>query len=112
MDLVKHEMSSVGQRAAGQNQHVYGEQPPEVQNGQNLTYTTANVFIPGTLQVFLSGIKLNGDSSDVNRDYDEGGDSQSFTIRLDPGRINGLNVAPCQREDLCVNYETSGAVCV
>ena len=44
---------------------VKGEQPTGLKNSTNLTYTTADDFIPATLEVFLSGVKLNGDQGDA-----------------------------------------------
>ena len=40
---------------------IKGEYPVGVKNNINLTFTTLNEFIPETLEVFLSGYKLNGD---------------------------------------------------
>lgn len=83
---------------------VVNEIPAGDKDGVNLTYTTAQPFIAGTLEVYLSGLKLIGDQSDPMRDYDEAGDLKGFTLLLEPNDRNRLNTPPCQDESLTVNY--------
>lgn len=87
---------------------IKGEQPIGSKDSVNLTYTTANEFIPATLEVFLSGLKLNGDQSDPDRDYDiisvGPNTNKGFTLRLDINKPHMLNAPPFQNEGLYVNY--------
>jgi hypothetical protein len=83
---------------------VINEVPVGLRNGQNLVYTTAAEFIVGTLEVFLSGLKLNGNPADADRDYDVAVTNDGFTILLAPNKSYRLNKAPKQNEGLLVNY--------
>jgi hypothetical protein len=87
---------------------IVGEQPAGVKNNVNLIYTTADEFIPETLEVFLSGIKLNGDQTDPDRDYTittvGANANKEFTIELNPANQHRLNQPPQQNEALYVNY--------
>jgi hypothetical protein len=82
--------------------HILGEIPTGLKNGINLTYTTAFEFIPGSLEVFLSGINLINNGSD--RDFDVAIDNKGFTILIAPTLSHRLNTPPRQREPLVVNY--------
>jgi hypothetical protein len=87
---------------------IKGEQPIGGKNSTNLTYTTSFEFIPATLEVFLSGVKLNGDQADPDRDYNiiNVGPNQNkgFTLNLDTNKAHRLNAPPFQDEPLSVNY--------
>lgn len=84
---------------------IENEKPIGAKNGVNLSFATDFEFIPGTLEVFLSGDKMNGDVDDPDRDFDEGPDNQSFTIRIDPQKAHMLNCPPLQDEALEVSYK-------
>lgn len=99
-------MSGVGFRDVTANLlQVVNVVPLGAVNGINLTYTTPDKFVPGTLEVFLADLKLNGNQTDPERDYDEHPDSQGFTLLLDPAKENRLNCPPQCGEDLLVNYQ-------
>lgn len=87
---------------------IKGELPTGPKNSTNLTYTTASEFIPATLEVFLSGVKLNGDQADPDRDYDIIGtgpnENKGFTLIIDNNKPHVLNAPPFQNEGLYVNY--------
>jgi hypothetical protein len=87
---------------------IKGELPTGAKNGVNLTYVTTFEFIPATLEVFLSGVRLNGDQSDPDRDYDiitvGPNENKSFTLRIDDNKPHVLNAPPFQNEGLYVNY--------
>jgi len=87
---------------------IKGEQPTGLKNSVNLTYITDAEFIPATLEVFLSGIKLNGDPTDLDRDYDiisvGLNENKGFILRLEPGKASRLNGPPQDDEGLYVNY--------
>jgi len=83
---------------------IKNELPTGVKNNVNLTYVVANEYIPGSLEIFLSGIKLNGDQTDPDRDYDEDPTNSMFVIRLDVEKRYRLNAPPQQDEGLYVNY--------
>jgi hypothetical protein len=87
---------------------ILNEIPGGIKNNVNLVYTTAFEFVPGTLQVFLSGLKLNGDQLDPDRDYDVTtvglNAYKEFTIILAPNKHEGLNSPPKQKEPLYVTY--------
>ena len=74
--------------------------PLGVKNNVNLTYTFPGVerATPGTLEVWLSCIKLQTDS------YILAPDMRSFTIVLDAENPWKLNCPPQQDEPLFVNY--------
>jgi len=73
-------------------------------DGVTTVFQTASTFLPGTLEVYLDGSKLNGDKSDTDRDYDELSDNQSFQFRLDAENPNRMSVPPCQSEKILVSY--------
>ena len=87
---------------------IKGEQPTGSKDNSNLTYVADSEFIPETLEVYLSGLKLNGDQSDPKRDYDiittGPNANKSFTILLDSNDPNRLACPPQQGEGLCINY--------
>ena len=87
---------------------IKGEQPTGLKDSINLTYVTDNEFIPETLEVFLSGIKLNGDPSDPERDYDiisvGANTNKGFVLRVETNNPIRLNTPPFQYEPLYVNY--------
>ena len=83
---------------------VSDEIPGGLRNGSNLVFTTAFEFVAGTLEVWLSGLKLNGNPADPERDYDISVSNDGFTLLLAPTKSWRLNKAPKQREGLLVNY--------
>lgn len=87
---------------------VVNEIPIGSKDCVNLTFLTAYEFIPNTLEVNLSGIKLNGNQSDTHRDYDvitSGvNTNRGFTLRLEPNDPNRLNCPPFKDEPLTVSY--------
>ena len=83
---------------------VNNELPVGLKNNVNLTYSVDSEYIPGSLEVFLSGIKLNGDQSDPDRDYDEDPSNSMFVLRLNGEKRFRLNAPPQQDEGLYVNY--------
>lgn len=84
---------------------IHHELPVGLKNAVNLSYDTAFEFIPGTLEVYLSGICLNGNQTDADRDYDEKPNAQGFVLLLDANKPHRLNKAPRQFEPLHVNYK-------
>jgi len=83
---------------------IKNELPVGTKNNVNLTYNVISEYIPGSLEVFLSGIKLNGDQTDPDRDYDEDPINSMFVIKLDTEKRYRLNAPPQQDEGLYVNY--------
>lgn len=83
---------------------VYGEQPPGLKNNNNLVYATSFEFVAGTLEVYLSGLKLNGDQADPDKDYTPAVTNDGFTINTAPLIKYRLNRPPQQFEPLYVNY--------
>jgi hypothetical protein len=75
-----------------------------VKNCVNVSFTTTHEFIPGSLQVILSSIDLNGIQTDPNRDFDVHPDNKSFTLLLDPTKPYRLNAPPRCGETLFVRY--------
>jgi hypothetical protein len=75
--------------------------PDGLRNGVNLEYTVpgGEKFIPGTLEVFLSGLKLT-----PLLDFVEKVDGTGFTIILEPENPWRLNIPPQQFEPLTMNY--------
>ena len=64
---------------------VTNETPGGSVDGVNKTFTTANLFRFGTLQVFLNGInRINASSGAAVVDYTEGNDQMSFTFASAP----------------------------
>jgi hypothetical protein len=78
---------------------VVNEIPTGDKNCINLDYSTDFEFIPNTLEVFLSGIKL-----EINIDYTENVGNQGFTVILNTANGSRLNKAPMPNESLTVNY--------
>ena len=78
--------------------------PAGSKNNVNLEYFVPDEYIPGTLEVFLSGVRLNGNQSDSKRDYTEDSTAKRFIIELDSENQNRLNAPPFQDEGLIVNY--------
>ena len=87
---------------------IKGELPTGLRNSTNLTYLSNAEFIPATLEVFLSGLKLNGDQTDPSRDYDiitiGLNANKGFVLKLDTNNANRLNSPPFQEEALSINY--------
>lgn len=83
---------------------VKNVQPIGLRNNVNLTYSTPDEFIPGSLEVFLSGFKLNGDPTDPDRDYSELVTNNGFILHIDPMKSHRLNSPPKQFESLATNY--------
>ena len=78
---------------------AYGVTPEGSQNGINLTFKAPEKFLPETLQVFLSSLKLTR-----GRDFDVQSDNETFVIILDPNDPTRLNVPPLQFEKFELNY--------
>ena len=83
---------------------IVNERPGGAKNGVNLVYTTAVEFVEGSLEVWLSGLKLNGDLTDADRDYSPNLTNDGFTIHIDAAKPHRLNRAPRQFESLLVSY--------
>lgn len=87
---------------------IRGEQPIGVKNSSNLIYISAFEFIPATLEVFLSGVKLNGKQSDPDRDYDiisiGTNTNKGFILKVNVNKAHALNAPPFQYESLYINY--------
>lgn len=77
------------------------ETPLGDKNCQNLDYTVSTEFVPGTLEVFLAGLKLKPGVHFV-----EGGDSQSFSFVLGQ-KVPRLKHAPRPHQSISVNYTKS-----
>lgn len=83
---------------------VQNEIPTGDQNNINLTYTTSNEFLPDSLEVYLSGLKLvPGLDFDIITTGPN--TNKGFVIKLDPNDSIRLNCPPQQGEPLTVNYE-------
>lgn len=69
-------------------------------NNNNLHYTLpgGEKFIPGTLEIFLSCLKLR------SIDFVEDVSADGFIIVLDPQDRNRLNKPPQQEEPFSINY--------
>ena len=78
------------------------EKPIGNRNGINLEFETTEEFINDSLEVYLSGDKLNGTGDD--KDFIETTDRKGFIIILDPSKAHMLNCAPLQDEALEVKY--------
>ena len=64
---------------------VTGETPGGSVDGVNKTFTTANLFRFGTLQVFVNGVnRINADSNSTVVDFTEGTNQMSFTFSSAP----------------------------
>jgi hypothetical protein len=70
----------------------------------DVIFETDFEFIPGSLQVVLSGIVLNGKQDDPDRDFTELSGNKSFRIELNPAHRERLNFVPGQDETFFVNY--------
>ena len=64
----------------------------------NLSFTTANEFFSGSLEVYNDGIRL------YPVEFSEGLDLQSFTIILTPGSSEFISEPPESTEKLLVSY--------
>ena len=78
---------------------VWGEPPIGAKNGVNLTFVSPDEFLPGTLQVYLSGLFL-----DKILDFTVMPDNKTFKIVLAPNSPTRLNVPPLQNEPLNISY--------
>lgn len=83
---------------------VKHEIPIGSKNRVNVSYRTQFEFVVNSLEVILSGITLNGNQLDPNRDFDVHLDNQGFTLLLSPSSASSLNKPPRQDEPLFVNY--------
>jgi hypothetical protein len=70
----------------------------------NLTFTTAFEFHPGSLEVLLDANPLN------ELEYTEAVDNKGFTLVLSPGNPNLLQSAPRKSESIRVNYIKSDSL--
>jgi len=75
-------------------------------NSVNLEYLLPDdeKFVPGSLEVHLSGLKLIGGANNPDRDFTERPDQRGFLLRLDPEQPHRLNAPPFQDEPLSINY--------
>lgn len=78
---------------------IRNEVPSGAKNNVNTQYGTAHEFIPGSLEVYLSGDKLLW-----GVDFVEDPTFDGFEILLDPNDPVRLNAPPQQFEDLTINY--------
>lgn len=78
---------------------VIGEIPGGLKNCMNLVFSTSFEFIPGTLQVFLGGLRLES-----GVDYTEAVNNQGFTISINASDRTRLNKPPLDSESFTVNY--------
>ena len=104
-DIDKHNVQQILERYFS----IWGipiqhEIPDGLKDKINLHYRTEFEFIPGSLQVILSGVELNGNQSDPERDFTVDGDNKGFTLVLAPNAAHRLNSPPRQYEPLHVNY--------
>ena len=81
-----------------------------LKNNSNLVYETPDEFIPGTEEILLEGITLNGDVLDPIRDYDVtlvGANAhKEITLRLESNVRNQIHSPPKQGESLHAAYQT------
>jgi len=80
---------------------VFNEIPVGAVNGINLSFRTANKFLTGKLQVYLSGAQLTGLGSEKN--FVEHVDLQGFTIIIGTSP-QSVKEPPRQNELLTVAY--------
>jgi hypothetical protein len=73
--------------------------PLGVKNGVNLSYMLPEVFLSGTLEIWLDGVKL-----DHGIQYNENISLNGFTIIVDPADYKGLAKGPRCDESLTANY--------
>jgi len=75
-------------------------------NNVNLHFTLPNneKFQEGTLEVFLSNVKMNTNANDPDRNVDLDADRRGFTFRVIPDDPEHLNAPPQQNESLLINY--------
>jgi len=73
--------------------------PLGVKNGVNLSYMLPEVFLSGTLEIWLDGVKL-----DHGIQYNENISLNGFTITVDPADYKGLAKGPRCDESLTANY--------
>lgn len=78
---------------------VRQETPVGDLNCVNLSYTTANIYQAGTLEVYLDGRRL-----DAGLDFVETVARDGFTVLLDPSNKQRLNTAFRHNESLRVDY--------
>jgi len=64
----------------------------------NIDYTVPDEFVPGTLEIWLDGIKLDGNQFTENLDH------KGFQLVIDPNNKNGLQEPVSPSESLSVNY--------
>ncbi|HHE40907.1 MAG TPA: hypothetical protein ENL10_05340 [Candidatus Cloacimonetes bacterium] len=83
---------------------VKNEVPIGFKNSVNLIFSTVYEFVSGSLEVYLSCNKLNGNQSDPRRDFDVLPNNMGFVFRLDSNDPNRLNVPPFQDEPLICSY--------
>lgn len=80
--------------------------PIGLKNNQNLIFILPDgeLFKEGRINVYLSCLRLNGDQTDSERDFDYLPDRSGFTLNLDPSKRWRLNCPPLQDESLLVDY--------
>jgi hypothetical protein len=79
-----------------------GIEPIGDKDSLNLVYETPEEFVVGTLEVFLSGDKLDPQDFLVTNTGPEA--NRQFTIVLNPNDPERLNAPPFQNEPLTVSY--------
>lgn len=80
------------------------EIPGGARNGLNTHYTTSQSFAPGSLEIFLDGVRLGADN------FTEGADHKSFSLVIDPVSRNALHNPPHDDETLEVAYSLGACV--
>lgn len=94
--------SLVGQRRT--NVPLIGDK-----NNVNLVFETPDEFIPGTEEIVLEGIDLNGDTTDPNKDYSVtttgAKANREITLIVDTNVKNQIHSPPKQKESLLANYQ-------
>lgn len=73
--------------------------PLGVRNGVNLSFMLPEVFLSGTLEIYLDGVKL-----DHGIQYNENISLNGFTILVNPADYKGLAKGPKCDESLTANY--------
>lgn len=75
-------------------------------NNQNLIFILPDneVFVDGKLEVYLSGLHLNGNQNDPERDFEYLPDRTGFVILIEPNKYWRLNTPPMQFESLEITY--------
>jgi hypothetical protein len=84
-------------------ERIYNEIPGGAVDCSNVTFTTAQKIVPGSLIVRLDGVALDPTQ------YTIAGNNQGFTLIVAPTDPKALNKAPGNAESLRVDYNESAA---